>query len=60
MPVTIGSLTSNVTLTDTKRRFSEETLNQIARLVSVRVRQEVEAQAAAREDGQIPDRMSQR
>jgi hypothetical protein len=59
MPVTIGSLTSNVTLTDTTRRFSEETLDQIARLVAVRIKREQESEAAAREEGQIPDRMSE-
>lgn len=59
MPVTIGSLTSNVTLTDTTRRFSEETLDQLARLVSVRVKQEQESEAAGREEAEIPDRMSE-
>ena len=59
MPITVGNLSSNVTLTDTTRRFSEETLDQIARLVAARVKREQESEATARQEGQIPDRMSE-
>jgi len=59
MPVTVGTLTSNVTVTDTSRRFSDQTLEQIVRLVTARVRRELEAEKVAQEEAQIPDRMSE-
>ena len=55
MPVTIGKLTSNVTVTDRKRGASEEQLQELARLVAERLRRERESA----EGDRIPERMSE-
>ena len=55
MPVTIGKLTSNVTVTDGKRGTSEEQLQELARLVTERLRRERESA----EGDRIPERMSE-
>jgi len=55
MPVTIGTLTSSVTVTSGRRGMTEEQLAELARLVAEWLRRE----SQTGEGNEIPERMSE-
>ena len=58
MPVTIGSLTSNVNVMDGNNLLSEEMIEQIVKRVMVKLKEEMRAEESFLLEGEIPDRMS--
>jgi hypothetical protein len=58
MPVTIGRVTSNVSVVDTAGLISPELMEQIVRLVMARLKQEGSLEAQLQRDREIPQRMS--
>lgn len=55
MPVTIGTLTSTVTVAKGRRGSSHDQLEELTRLVAERLRRESESE----EEDRIPERMSE-
>ena len=55
MPVTIGTLTSNVTVTNGDRGSADEQLEQLTRLIAEKLKRERESG----EGDRIPERMSE-
>lgn len=58
MPVTIGTLTSNVNVSDGGGAVGEEMLERIVQAVLARIGERREAEESAREESEIPDRAS--
>ncbi len=59
MPITIGNLTSNVTVADGNSMLNEAMLQQIVNLVMARLREEQYAEEQLNQERQIRDRMSE-
>lgn len=59
MPVTIGTLTSNVNVVDTGNVLSEEVMEQIVKRVMMRLKEEMYYEGLAKEERKIRDRMSE-
>lgn len=59
MPVTIGTLTSNVNVVDNEGMANDAMVERIVRLVMIRLRQERQFEDLAHREREIRDRMSQ-
>jgi len=60
MPVTIGTLTSNVNVSDgASGVLGEETLERVVQAVLARMRERKEAEESVREEREIPERASE-
>jgi hypothetical protein len=58
MPVTIGTLTSNVNVSDGAGAITEETLERVVQAVLARMRERKETEESVREEREIPARAS--
>lgn len=58
MPVTIGTLTSNVNVSDGTGALGEEMLERVVQAVLARMREQRETEESAREESEIPERAS--
>lgn len=59
MPVTIGTLTSNVNVADSSGMMNNEMMEQIVRTVLARLKEEMASQEQARREREIRGRMSE-
>lgn len=60
MPVTIGTLTSNVNVVDSSGGvLNDETIEQIVRIVLARMKEEMASQEQSRQEREIRNRMSE-
>lgn len=59
MPVTIGTLTSNVTVTKGSGSLDQATLERIVRLVAARVKEELHTEEESRREREVRDRQSE-
>lgn len=58
MPVTIGTLTSNVNVVDASGMLTEEVMEQIVRRAISRLKEEQHSEDQARQEREVRDRMS--
>ena len=58
MPVTIGTMTSNVNVAEGAGALGEEMLERVVQAVLARLRERQEADESVREEGEIPARAS--
>ena len=59
MPVTIGTLTSNVNVVDSSGVLTEEMMERIVKMVMMRLKEERHFEEQARQEREIRDRMSE-
>jgi len=59
MPVTIGTLTSNVTVNDGAAPLTDATMERLVRAAVARVKEELRAEEESRRDRTVPDRQSE-
>lgn len=59
MPVTIGTLTSNVNVVDGNNMMNDEMLERIVRLAVARLKAEMRSDEASREEQEVRDRRSE-
>jgi hypothetical protein len=59
MPVTIGTLTSNVNVVDGPDRLNDEMIERLIKLVLDRLNQETQAREQSLQESEVRDRMSE-